>query len=155
MESNADVKVVNMNDIALFIGIVLALVIILRFKIKRLEKKQYPYALLTATFPLYYIGFALFSNDFNALKYESVFAGIFILLDYLSYKQKRKWTLALLGILSIFHAIYDYYHDHLFSNAGTPVWWIEFCASIDLILGSYLLYLFWKIRRNKLRGEIR
>ncbi len=47
------------------------------------------------------------------------------------------------------HAIYDYYHDDLFINPGTPTWWPEFCGSIDIIIGVYIIYLALMLEKRK------
>jgi len=129
-----------MNIYALTIGIITAILIIWHFKRRRLERAKLPYPILLATFPLYYFVFALYANNYTALYKEAGIGFIFFLLAYLSIKTKRKTSTSIVAVGCITHAIYDTYHNMLFVNTGTPEWWLEFCGSIDLILGLYLIY---------------
>jgi hypothetical protein len=36
------------------------------------------------------------------------------------------------------HGVFDLLHHSLIENAGVPVWWPGFCATVDLILGAWL-----------------
>jgi hypothetical protein len=36
------------------------------------------------------------------------------------------------------HGVFDLFHHSLIENAGVPVWWPGFCATVDLILGIWL-----------------
>ena len=129
-----------MNFYALISGIIIVTLIIAHFKRSRLEKSQLAYPLLLASFPLYYFVFAIYANDIVALQKEFVVGTVFFALAFIAIKSKIKLSATLVGIGSISHAIYDHYHNILFINPGTPSWWLEFCGSIDLILGVYLFY---------------
>lgn len=129
-----------MNLYALTIGLVVVFYVIYRFKITRLEKTSWAYPLFMATFPVYYFVFALYGNDYVALGKEMLIGTIFLILAYIAYKSNRKLSALLVAAGCLLHAAYDMYHDILFVNAGTPGWWLEFCGSIDLILGLYLIY---------------
>jgi len=129
-----------MNIYALLIGIISAILIILYFKKRKLEEEQLPYPILLATFPVYYFAFALYVSDFVALYKEIGISLIFLLVVYLAIKSNRKISALLIALGCIAHGIYDIFHNTLFVNNGTPEWWTEFCGSIDLILGIYLIY---------------
>lgn len=129
-----------MNLYALLIGIITAILIIWHFKRRKLEKAQLPYPILLATFPLYYFVFAIYANDYLALFKEVGISLIFFGLAYLAIKSRRKASALIVALGCIAHAIYDIYHNIFFINSGTPAWWLEFCGSIDLILGIYLIY---------------
>ena len=85
--------------------------------------------------------FSIYGNDIDALWKELLVGILFFFIAYIAYKSQRKLSALLVGIGCILHAIYDLWHDVLFINAGTPNWWIEFCGSIDLVLGLYLIYI--------------
>jgi len=129
-----------MNVYALSTGIITAILIIWHFKRRRLEKKQLPYPILLATFPVYYYVFAIYASDFTALYKEIGISLIFVLLVYIAIKSNRKISASIVAFGCIAHGIYDIYHNTLFINNGTPAWWAEFCGSIDIILGVYLIY---------------
>ena len=115
--------------------------IIFRFKKTRLEKTKWAYPLLLGSFPVYYFVFAIYAQDYKALGYELAFGVLFIVAAYFAFKTKRKLSLLVVGIFCILHAAYDLFHDYLFVNTGAPSWWLEFCGSIDIILGFYLIFL--------------
>jgi hypothetical protein len=129
-----------MKIYALLIGVITGILIIWHFKRRKLEYSQLPYPILLATFPVYYFAFALFASDFNALYKEIGISIVFFLLVYFAIKVNRKMSALLVALGCIVHGVYDIYHDLLFINNGTPLWWPEFCGSIDLILGAYLIY---------------
>jgi len=149
MEPYANAQVVRMNYLALIIGIVSALFIIYRFRKTRLEKKAWAYPLFVASFPLYYLAFALYAQDYKVLSYEFIFAVFYMGFAFLAYKLKYAYALLLLAVLSLVHGVYDYFHEDIFINEGTPSWWVEFCGSIDIILGLYLLVLYALHKKGK------
>jgi hypothetical protein len=128
-----------MNVYALSIGVITAILIIWHFKRRKLEDAQLPYPILLSTFPLYYFVFAIYASDYLALYKEAGVSLIFFVLVYLAIKSKRKTSASIVALGCIAHAIYDAYHNIFFINTGTPVWWLEFCGSIDLIIGTYLI----------------
>ena len=129
-----------MNLYALVIGLLIVFYVIFRFRKTRLERSKWAYPLFLATFPLYYLVFAMYGKSLTALAYEVLVGSVFLVFAYLAYKSRLKISALLVAIASILHAVYDAYHDALFVNPGTPDWWLEFCGSIDLVLGLYLIY---------------
>ncbi len=134
-------QITNMNLTALVIGIIIAVVVIIRFHKTGLERKTWGYPLLIATFPIYYWGFAIVGSDMPALYKEILVGFIFIFLVFTAIKVNRKQGLLLLAVACILHGVYDVVHDSLFTNSGVPSWWPELCGSIDVLLGLYLLYM--------------
>lgn len=137
-----------MNSYALAIGIFIAVIVVLRFRVKKLEKTKWAYPMLLATFPIYYWLFALYASDYIALLYELMTSLAFFVIAYVAYKFRSFATLLLLGIGYIAHAAYDFYHDALFVNSGVPTWWPEFCGSVDVLIGGYIAYLAISLRRK-------
>ena len=135
-----------MSTLALGVGFLMALLVILRFRSKRLEKTKWAYPLLLASFPIYYWAFAIFAKDFPALINEILVGLIFLLVAYVAYRFKSFVTMIILGIGFIAHALYDFKHTILFNNPGTPAWWPEFCGSVDVLIGLYVLYLALSLR---------
>lgn len=129
-----------MNVYALLIGIITAILIIWHFKRRKLEKAQLPYPLLLASFSVYYFVFALYASDFAALYKEIGISLLFMLIVFLAIKSNKKISSSIVALGCIAHGIYDIYHNTLFINNGVPEWWAEFCGSIDLILGVYLIF---------------
>ncbi len=126
-----------MNNTALFAGIIIALATIKLFNSPKVNT-QYIYTWLLASLPVYYWLFAAYSGDFIVLFKETLVAIIFISLAwYCMLLNNRNYPL-LLSMAYLLHAAYDLTHSSFFINPGSPLWWPEFCAVIDLILGLYI-----------------
>lgn len=130
-----------MNILALIIGLAIAVIVILRFKSRRLENTKWAYPLLLASFPIYYWVFAISAKDYHALVNEISIGFLFFFVAFLAYRFKSPLTMLLLGIGFVSHALYDFFHASLFNNSGTPIWWPEFCGAVDIFIGLYILYL--------------
>ena len=137
-----------MNIYAFAIGIVIAVIVVLRFRARRLEKTKWAYPMFLATFPVYYWVFAVYASDYTALLNEVVASAAFLAIAYVAYKFRSFATLLLLAAGYVAHAAYDFYHDSLFSNSGVPAWWPEFCGSVDVLIGGYVAYLAFALHRR-------
>jgi hypothetical protein len=136
-----------MNIYALAIGIFTAVIVVLRFRARRLEKTKWAYPIFLATFPVYYWVFAVYASDYSALLNELMASVAFLTTAFVAYKFRSFATLMLLAIGYVAHAAYDFYHDALFINSGVPTWWPEFCGSVDVLIGAYIAYLAFTLRR--------
>jgi hypothetical protein len=137
-----------MNTYALTIGTIIAVFVVLRFKACKLEKTGWAYPILLATFPLYYWVFAAFASDYNVLVNEFMMGMVFLTIAYVTYKFRSLVSSVLIAIGYIAHAAYDFYHNVFFVNVGVPTWWPEFCGSIDVLIGGYLAYLAFCLRKQ-------
>lgn len=137
-----------MNIYALTIGIFIAVIVVLRFRTRRLEKNRWAYPMFLATFPIYYWVFAVYASDYTALLNELMASVVFLAIAYVAYRSRTFATLMLLAIGYVAHAAYDFYHDVLFVNAGVPTWWPEFCGSVDVLIGCYVAYLAFSFRKR-------
>lgn len=135
-----------MNILALIIGIVVSILIIVRFKKTRLESSKFAYSFLLITFPFYYFAFAVYGNDYTVIPLELFGGLVFFGIAILSLKFSDFYKFNFLALGYILHGIYDVTHNMFFVNAGTPVWWPEFCGVIDIILGLYLVNLAFRHR---------
>jgi hypothetical protein len=130
-----------MNIYALAVGVAMAAVAVVLFKAWRLEQTRWAYPALLATFPANYWAFAIHASDVSALRKEVLVGLAFLAVAFVAYRFKSLVTLLLLATGYVLHAAYDFYHDRFFMNAGTPVWWPEFCGSVDVLIGAYIAYL--------------
>lgn len=135
-----------MNLTALFIGIAVAIFVIIHFKKTRLEGSKLAYAILLFTFPFYYLAFAIFGDDYTAIPFELLAGLLFFIIAALSVKLKHFYKFNLLAFGYILHGVYDITHNNLFINSGTPTWWPEFCGSVDILLGVYLMTVAFKYK---------
>lgn len=130
-----------MNIYALAVGVVIAVVTVLLFKAWGLEEAKWAYPVLLAEFPVNYWIFAIYGSDSAALLNELLVGLAFLAVAYTAYKSKSFVTLLLLAAGYVMHAVYDFYHNLFFVNAGAPTWWPEFCGSVDVLIGAYIAYL--------------
>lgn len=130
-----------MNYYAVVVGIVIAVYAVIQFRMANLEKSNWAYPALLATFPIYYWVFAIYASDYDALVFEVAIGIGFLFLAYVAYRLNNFIGLLLLAFGYIGHAVYDSVHGSLFENQGTPLWWPEFCGSVDVLIGVYLAYL--------------
>ena len=140
-----------MHYYALITGIVIAFYVVIRFRKTRLEKKKWVYPAFLATFPMYYWAFAIYASDYDALVNELVVGVGFLVIALVAYKFNSFISLVLLAIGYMAHAGYDVIHNSLFYNPGTPVWWPEFCGSVDVLIGIYLLYFAFLVKNRRLK----
>jgi len=135
-----------MNILAFFIGILISILVILHFKKTRLESSKFAYSLLLITYPFYYFAFAVYANNYAVIPLEFLAGLIFFIIAVVSLKFSGFYKFSFLAFGYILHGIYDISHNIFFINAGTPIWWPEFCGIIDIILGLYLLTLALRLR---------
>ncbi len=128
-----------MNLYALLIGVATAILTVILFRVTKLDNRKWVYPLLLATFPMYYFSFAVYGADYAALRNEILVGLLFFSLAFIGFKSKSSGALFVLSAGYIGHAAYDFSHNLFFLNSGAPLWWPEFCASVDLLIGIYLL----------------
>lgn len=138
-----------MNYYALAMGIIIAVYVVIRFRKVRLEKKNLVYPVFLATFPVYYWAFAVYASDYEALVNELLIGIVFFAIAYMAYKLNGVIGGGLLAVGYTAHAIYDVIHSSIFHNAGTPLWWSEFCGTVDVLIGLYLIYLAFSMQQRK------
>lgn len=135
-----------MNILALIIGMAVSIFIIIQFKKTRLESNRFAYSLLLVTFPFYYFAFAIYGNDYAVLPLELLGGLLFFAIAVLSLWFSHFYKFSFLALGYILHGIYDVTHNDFFINAGTPLWWPEFCGVVDVILGLYLVTLAYQYK---------
>lgn len=101
------------------------------------------YAMALMCLPCIYAAFAIFNQEATqTVVIKEMAIGIpYIAVGLMALQSKLKMISYLLAILWLMHGAYDLFHDHLFINPGVPVWYPVFCAVVDLVIGTYLLYV--------------
>lgn len=136
-----------MNFYALGIGLLVGSFILYQLTVRKAQQAQWAFPFLLATFPIYYLLFTLYASDFSAFLTELTVSTIFFAIAYVArrFRSYRTWLLLSIGYL--LHGIYDVYHDMLFEHEGIPLWWPEFCGTVDVVIGIYLFYQAIMMRR--------
>jgi len=117
------------------IGVILAAVMAFLARITNFDRDRSYYAVVLIVIASYYVLFACIAGE--AIVAEIFVASIFSVLAIVGV---FRWPL-LLGIGIFMHGAFDLVHGHIISNSGVPVWWPAFCASIDIVLGIWVIYL--------------
>lgn len=137
-----------MNIYALTAGILSAIAVVSLFRSWRLEGTRWAYPVLLAEFPVNYWAFAIHGSDATALRLEILVGAAFVAVACIAYRARSFATLMVLAAGYVMHAAYDFSHDLFFVNAGEPAWWPEYCASVDVLIGLYIVYLAFACRRE-------
>lgn len=123
------------------IGFGLALTAALFARFTGLERDRAFYPTVMIVIALTYGLFAVMGGSMSALALESVAIVGFIVASVLGYKINQWFVVAALAA----HGIFDFFHPHLLTNPGVPVWWPGFCLTYDV---TAAVYLAWLLRRQ-------
>jgi len=139
--------------IIILAAILLALITVVGLKLAKNENSPLGYPLVLACYPLFYLGFALYANDMQAFFHEFLFAAPFFLLCGLcAMNTERLHSPSIMLLLAsgyILHGVYDAIHHLFVTNHGVPNWWAEFCGTIDILIGLYLLYFAYTLNNGQ------
>lgn len=117
------------------IGAVLAVAIALISRITNFARDRSYFAVILIVISTYYVLFACIANQ--GIFAEIIIASIFVIMALAG---ACRWPM-LLGTGIFMHGVFDVVHGNIISNAGIPIWWPMFCASIDMVLGIWVIYL--------------
>jgi hypothetical protein len=122
---------------ASLIGLGLALAIALFARVVGLDRDRAFYPTVMIVIALLYGLFAAIGGSSAALAAESVGIVGFIALAVLGFRTSMWWVVAALAG----HGVYDFFHPHMISNPGVPVWWPAFCSAYDIAAAAILAWL--------------
>lgn len=121
----------------LVVGVFLAVGIAALAKFTRFEEDRSFYSTVLVIIASYYVLFAVLSGSGHALAWELVIAVGFSAVAILGALLLP--TLVGIGIMA--HGLFDLVHDVIIENSGVPIWWPAFCASVDVLLGIWVIIL--------------
>lgn len=104
-----------------------------------MDRERSFYAVLLMVVALYYALFAVMSGSSAVLLAEMLPIAGFVLAAAIGFK-KNLWLVAV-GLVG--HGVFDFFHGHVISNPGVPVWWPGFCGAFDVVAGVYMAYRLW------------
>ena len=81
--------------------------------------------------------FAVLGGSGHALVWELVIAIAFSTVAILG----ALFLPALVGGGILAHGLFDLVHNLLIENSGVPAWWPSFCASVDVLLGLWVMMI--------------
>ena len=119
------------------VGVGLAATVCVFAAVTGFDRDRVFYPTLVLVVASYYILFAVMGGSMAALGWESLIAGVFVVLAVVGFKTNMWLTaVALAG-----HGILDFFHYRLVHDAGVPLWWPAFCMSFDVLAGAFLAFL--------------
>ena len=129
--------------IPVVVGVLLALGVAALGKFTRFDQDRSFYSTILVIVASYYVLFGVLGGSGYALVKELVVAVGFSLVAIVG----ALYLPTLVGIGIAAHGLFDLVHDGLIENSGVPSWWPAFCASIDIMLGLWVIML----TRSRLR----
>jgi hypothetical protein len=123
--------------IPVVVGLLLAAGIATLGKFTRFDEDRSFYSTVLIIIASYYVLFAVSDGSGHALIWELVVAVAFSTLAILG----AFFSPMLVGTGIIAHGLFDVVHSVIIENSGVPTWWPSFCASIDVLLGLWVIIL--------------
>lgn len=120
-------------------GFCVAMFIAVAGKLTRFDQDKSFYPVVLMVIASYYVLFAVMANE--SIVIELIVAICFAVFALLGVKKAP----IMIGIGLILHGLYDIVHIYIYSISVAPNWWPEFCASVDITLGIWVVYLSVKL----------
>ena len=127
------------------VGVLLAVGIAALAKFTRFDEDRSFYSTVLIIIASYYVLFAVLDGSGHALIWELVIAVAFSTVAITG----ALFLPTLVGTGIVAHGLFDIVHDVLIENSGVPAWWPSFCASVDVLLGIWVIIL----ARNRFRSS--
>ena len=131
------------------IGAAVGVLTIWLARIIRGERWLYSIGLLTL--PSLYAFFALRAGERAVAVQEMVYGlpyvGAGLLFAFVSVRRSA----VVVGVLWLVHGLYDLVHSQIITNTGVPDWYPIWCCVVDVVIGSYLLWLSRRVPDANLR----
>lgn len=130
----------------LITGIVLAIAIVWTARLSGFEKDRSFYPVLLIVIAFYYVLFSFQSYQIYQVLFEAIIAFSFAALALWGHHK----NLVIVGFALILHGIYDLFHGIIPLSTSAPEWWPLFCFGVDVVLGFFLIVLFFKQKKVKI-----
>jgi hypothetical protein len=113
--------------------------------------ERWLYSLGLLTLPSIYASFALHAGE-QAVSVKEVIYGIpyfvaGLVFAFVSVRQSA----VVVAIFWLLHGLSDLVHSRFITNTGVPGWYPIFCFVVDVVIGSYLLWLSRRVPDANLR----
>lgn len=121
------------------IGAAVGVLVILSARFIHGERWLYSLGLLTL--PGIYAFFALQAGEQAAGVEEMIYGVPYVVAGLVFTFVGVRQSAVVVGMFWLLHGLYDLVHGRLIANAGVPDWYPIFCFVVDVVIGSYLLWL--------------
>lgn len=119
------------------IGVSLALAVSVLARVIGFDRDRAFYPTMTIVIASFYGLFAVAGGTRDVLAVESVMIVGFVVIAALGFR----FNLWLLVAALFAHGIFDFFHGHVISNPGVPLWWPMFCLTYDITAAGCLASL--------------
>ena len=132
-----------------FIGVAVGVLTIVLARLIRGQHWLYSIGLLTL--PSLYAFFALQAGEQAVGVKEMIYGIPFIAAGLVFAFVSVRQSAVVVGAFWILHGLYDLAHSRLVTNAGVPGWYPVWCFAVDVVIGTYLLWLSHRVPDANLR----
>jgi hypothetical protein len=123
--------------IPVLVGVLSAIAIAAFARYARFDQDRSFYPTVLVVIASYYILFAVMGGSRQALAWELVVAVVFSTVAIMGALHLP----VLVGVGIVAHGLFDLVHPTMRENAGVPDRWPDFCGSIDVVLGLWVIGL--------------
>ena len=113
--------------------------------------ERWLYALGLLTLPSLYASFALRAGEPAVGVKEMIYGIPYVVAGLVFAFVSVRYSAVVVGALWLLHGLYDLVHSRLIANAGVPGWYPIFCFVVDVVVGSYVLWLARRVPDANLR----
>lgn len=131
------------------IGAAIGILTIVVARAIRGERWLYSVGLLVL--PSLYAMFAVVAGEHAVGIKEMLFGIPWIVAGIFLATVSVRWSAVAVGGFWLLHGVFDLVHSQFFVNIGVPAWYPVFCFVVDAVVGSYVLWLAWRIPDANLR----
>ena len=109
------------------------------------------YSLGLLTLPGIYAFFALQAGEHAVGVKEMIYGVPYVVAGLVFAFVSVRRSAVVVGVLWLLHGLYDLVHSQVITNIGVPGWYPIFCFVVDVVIGSYLLWLSRRVPDANLR----
>jgi hypothetical protein len=113
--------------------------------------ERWLYSLGLLTLPSIYAFFALQAGEQAVGVKEMIYGVPYVVAGLVFAFVSVRQSAVVVAIFWLLHGVYDLVHSRLITNAGVPGWYPIFCFVVDVVIGSYLLWLSRRVPDANLR----
>lgn len=130
------------------VGLFLAVAVSVSATLVGLDRDRAFYPTVMMVIASYYGLFAVIGGSVQVLLLESIAIAAFVGLSVLGFR-RNLWLVV--GAL-LAHGVFDFFHGHIVTNTGVPMWWPMFCLTYDVMAAAYLA---WLLKRSRIAAYAR
>ena len=113
--------------------------------------ERWLYSIGLLVLPGLYAFFALRAGEPAVGMKEMLYGVPFVVAGLVFALVSVRKSAVVVGVFWLLHGLYDLVHSQLFTNIGVPGWYPVFCFVVDVVVGSYLLWLSRRVPDANLR----